>query len=138
MNTRPIVVFASLFVASAAATADAQQLRLVKGIIGTAASADEVPTPATSFHLQDHIYLFTAVASDNSGQSAGEHHLVYKWYTGDAVAFSFEGARNCPQTPCTWSAWVSGTHLGVGHHRVQLYVDGAAIDSREFEITPGN
>ena len=119
--------------ATAAAGDDLQPLRLVRAEIS---SVDGAPRPATSFRLDDHIYYFSEVTWEDTSRPAGTHKIFYKWYTGDAVAFSFGGSKTCDRTPFAWSAWISGRHLGVGHHRAELLVDDKVVASREFDVGP--
>jgi hypothetical protein len=118
------------------ARAGGQELRLVRAAISAADNNDGQPVAAASFHVGDHIYYFTEVTWADASQPAGSHALAYKWYTGDKLTFSFNATKDFATLPYFWSAWISGSHLGLGHHRAELDVDGKVLDTREFDIVP--
>jgi len=129
------LTFVLLTVIASSASAASQSLKLVRSTISRIEGTDGTPQPATSFSIKDHIYYFTEVSWDDPHSPAGTHQLSYKWYNGSQIAFSFESAREFPSLPNFWSAWISGSHLGTGHHKVELYVDDALFDSQDFDIT---
>lgn len=134
---RLFACFLLLAAAIMPAAADPQQpLHLVRGMISSVDGQNDAPIPASSFHIQDKIYFFTEVDWDDASRSAGAHPLQYKWYSGDKMVLSFDGSQTPDSAPYHWFAYVSGGHLGQGHHRAELYVDGQLFDTREFDIIP--
>ncbi|MDE0852810.1 MAG: hypothetical protein OSA97_00125 [Nevskia sp.] len=129
-----VLVLSAVMSCAFADSSESQPLKLVRSAISRVEGTDGKPTQASSFAVKDHIYYFTEVSWDDTQRAAGKHQLSYKWYTGNRIAFSFADARDFPALPNFWSAWISGGHLGPGHHKVELYVDNALFDSQEFDI----
>jgi len=122
---------------AAAQAAETQPLHLVRGVISSESERNGDSVPVEAFLAEDKIYLFTEVTWDQPELPAGTHELLYNWYTGDKLTFTFGGKQSFDSLPRYWNAHVSGSHLGVGRHRAELLVDGKRFDSREFEIVPG-
>lgn len=118
-------------------TAMVQELRVLRSSLSTGENTTDQPIVSTTFQLKDHINYFTEVDWRDSSPSAGSHHLEYKFFTGDKQIFAFDGQKDFVHRPYSWSAWVSGHHLGTGHHRAELWIDGLKMDEQELNITTG-
>jgi len=111
-------------------------IHLTIGTLGQAAGLDQFPLPSTTFRLNDRLYFFTQVTWDPGRGAPGVHHLLYKWFTPGAPLFSFGGDKEFKSAPMSWSAYMVGTHVGLGHHRAEVWIDDQLLDSHEFDIVP--
>lgn len=103
----------------------------------SAIDTGEMPVGETHFYVADHIHIYTEFTCSVPQLSAGSHRLQYRWYTGDKLVLQFSGQRTFNRAPFLSSAWVSGSHFGVGHHRGETWADGTLVDSYQFDVLPG-
>lgn len=124
------------FASTLAEVDNGSPVHLTLGTLGFADSLDQFPIPRTIFRLNDRIYFYTQVSWNPAKAPAGVHHLIYKWITPGAPVFSFGADKEFKTVPVSWSAYLNGSHVGIGHHRAELWIDDQLLDSHEFEIVP--
>jgi hypothetical protein len=54
----------------------------------------------------------------------------------DAMEFSTSVNTDLDMASMSWSAYMVGTHVGLGHHRAELWIDDQLLDTHEFDIVP--
>ena len=136
---RPFCVpaFAVLaFFVGVANAADVSGLRLLQSAIGLGAAPDGSPVEVRTFYQNEKIRFYVKVSVDSTPGAAGDHRLVYKWYTADAVSNSFEAQKRVDVGQTDWWAYISVAHLAPGPHRGELYIDDQLFASGEFEVSP--
>src|SRR5580658_7138388 len=108
-------------------------LHLVRSAIALGANPDGSPIEAKTFYKNEEVHLYTELSFDPTSDSGREHHLTYKWYTGDALTLTFGGSKRLAQSPAHWWAFVHTAHFPAGHHRVELFVDDGPLAANEFD-----
>lgn len=112
------------------------QLHFYNGMItsgGAGGKYEEIPM--TSISLKDHVYVVTHVRWNPEAGSAGTHNISWLWYSRGNLESKTERKMELIKTP--WQCWgsMSPGALEVGHHRVDVLIDGNVIDTHEFDIT---
>jgi len=123
------------FFVGAAHAADLPGLRLLQSAIGLGAAPDGSPVEVRTFYQNEKIRFYVKVSVDSTPGAAGDHRLVYKWYTADAVANAFDAHKKLDVGQTDWWAYISVSHLAPGPHRAELYIDDQLFASGEFEIS---
>jgi hypothetical protein len=111
-------------------------LHLDRGTLSAVEAREGVPVPRTTFRISDTIYFFTQLSWDPTRASGGAHHLLYKWFDGDSLRYSFPGKKSFDFQPVWWAAMAHGGHFQPGHHRAELWIDEQLFDRQEFDVVP--
>jgi hypothetical protein len=96
-------------------------------------SADDVRGITDTFTREGRIYIhaaFTGPASD----TAASHPMQIKWFNGNTLVFERTAEHAFTKSPYYVWAATSGTALGVGNCRVELYFDGQLVGTRNFTV----
>ena len=92
-------------------------------------------TPQTGpFRLGDTVHLLTTLRWQDVKSGAGEHEIVHKWYAGEELISRVRFRARFYRTPYEIRSQITASSLGVGNHRVELYIDGVLFDQRDFEV----
>lgn len=112
-------------------------LHLVEGVVTPGAMADGSPIRAKTFYANEDIQFYTKISWDPAHGSGGTHQLLYKWYADDTPVLTFGGSKEFSVNPSYWWAFTHASHFSPGHHKVELYMDGALFASDEFDLFAG-
>jgi hypothetical protein len=96
-------------------------------------SADDVRGITDTFTREGRIYIhaaFTGPASD----TAASHPMQIKWFNGNTLVFERTAEHAFTKSPYYVWAATSGTALGVGNCRVELYFDSQLVGTRNFTV----
>jgi hypothetical protein len=111
-------------------------MHLVRVLATSSEITDNAPIPESSFPINRHIYLYLEMTWDHRSTAGGTHVVGTRFYTGDQIVFDPPAASTAigyPPYHLTW--WVSGTHLGIGHHRIDYLIDGQVFASQYIDVT---
>ena len=87
-----------------------------------------------SFKLEDIIHLLTTLRWEDVESGAGVHEMVHKWYAGEELISRIKFDACFYRTPYEIRSEITASSLGVGSHRVELYIDDILFDQRDFEV----
>lgn len=90
--------------------------------------------PSSIFNSNDTIYFFTIVSWDNIDKGAGAHEVTWTWSINGVPSGRFRQKFNLYRTPFELYTYMPASTLGVGHHRVEIQMDGRVLDARDFEV----
>ena len=122
-------------VAQTSNAAEVSGLHLLQSAIGLGAAPDGSPVEVRAFYKDEKIRFYVKVNVGSTPGAAGDHRLVYKWYTADAVSNTFEAHKKVDVGQTDWWAYISVSHLAAGPHRAELYIDDQLFASGEFETS---
>lgn len=92
-------------------------------------------TPQTGpFKLGDTIHLLTTLRWQDVKSGAGVHEMVHKWYAGEELISRIKFRACFYRTPYEIRSQITASSLGLGSHRVELYIDNVLFDQRDFEV----
>ncbi|MDB5923312.1 MAG: hypothetical protein JWN13_2248 [Betaproteobacteria bacterium] len=97
-------------------------------------SADDVRGITNTFTREGRIYVHAAFTGPASS-SAAPHPMQIKWFNGNALVFERAAEHAFSKSPFYVWAGTSGTALGVGNCRVELYADGQLVGMTTFTVT---
>jgi hypothetical protein len=112
---------------------DSSGLHLTQSVIALGSAPDGSAIEEKTFYKNEEVYFFTTVSFDPAHGGGGNHHLVYKWYTGESVSLSFGAKKRFDANPTTWWAFTHVAHFPPGHHRAELYIDDQLFATGEFD-----
>lgn len=112
-------------------------LHLVEAAVTPGAMADGSPIRAKTFYANEDIQFYTKISWDPAHGSGGTHQLLYKWYADDTPVLTFGGSKEFSVNPTYWWTFTHASHFSPGHHKVELYMDGALFASDEFDLFAG-
>lgn len=86
------------------------------------------------FKLEDTIHLLTTLRWQDVESGAGVHEVVHKWYAWEELVSRIKFDPRFCRTPYEVRSKITASSLGVGNHRVELYIDDVLFDQRDFEV----
>ena len=60
--------------------------------------------------------------------------MVHKWYAREELISRIKFRACFYRTPYEIRSQITASSLGLGNHRVELYIDGILFDQRDFEV----
>lgn len=129
-------LLALLFVFSGVATAkDAPQFRKISSLVTTGGDDLRFKRIAESqIKLESRIFFVTTIAWEPLGSKAGRHKVMWRWYANGTPISEIKQTHTFYPTPFEFYTHIPATVLGIGHHKVELFIDGKSFDSQEFEV----
>ena len=97
--------------------------------------ATTVLKDAVKVQAGEIVYLKTVLHWDD-WSAGGDHQVTWHWFTGDQPRGSASVPVRFGLPPRVLLGSMPATDLGVGRHRVEIYVDGELFDARDFEVVP--
>lgn len=94
----------------------------------------EVREISDAFTYEGRIHAHTTLTSQ-PGTHAGRQVFEMKWINGDTVVSVQKAEIVVNKTPFYLSSSTSGTALGAGKCRAELYSGGKLLASKEFRVT---
>ncbi len=91
--------------------------------------------PREQLRAGEIVYLKTVV-DWNDWSVGGNHDVNWQWLTGEQLRSAHHAKMRFGQPPRVLLGTMPAADLGIGRHRVQLYVDGELFDERSFEVVP--
>jgi hypothetical protein len=89
---------------------------------------------AVIFKHDDIIYYFANYTWENLEKNGGQHKALFKWYSnGTPVGAPFWKGR-FETAPWELHSTMVAATLGYGKHKIEFYLDGKLIDTKEFEV----
>jgi len=91
-------------------------------------------TPANAFQTDESIRFITHFSWLPVKTTAGIHVVDFKWYKDDKIISDSPARMNFNSTP--YSVWStrSAFSLGVGHFRVETWVDNQKAGQADFDV----
>ncbi|MFH1717446.1 MAG: hypothetical protein ABIF19_08860 [Planctomycetota bacterium] len=86
------------------------------------------------FKMEDTIHLLTTLRWRDVESGAGVHKVVHKWYAGEDLVSRIRFEACLYRTPYEIRSQITASSLGVGSHKVELYIDNILFDQRYFEV----
>ena len=83
---------------------------------------------------QGAIHLLTTLRWQDVESGAGVHEVVHKWYAWEELVSRIKFDPRFCRTPYEVRSKITASSLGVGNHRVELYIDDVLFDQRDFEV----
>jgi hypothetical protein len=96
-------------------------------------SSDNVKGITDTFTREGRIHVHAAFTGP-AVASPESHAVLLKWFNGNALIFERSGSYVFKTSPYYMWTGTSGTALGIGTCRVELYVDGKFVAAREFTV----
>jgi hypothetical protein len=91
--------------------------------------------PKTTIQRKDNIYFVNHVRWEPATAVGGSHVVNWKWYSSNGTLVATRELKlNFDKTPYRFYWHLPAGDLDLGHYRVDVAVDGAVIDTREFDI----
>ena len=127
---RLLVLLAVLGLASCAGKVHVDGSTLTSG----AALAAGKETPETSFALDDYVRFSTRFSWQPIDQPAGLHDVDFKWFKDGVLISKTVRRLRFAETPYSVYTARSARSLGVGHFRVETWVDNNEVGTSDFEV----
>lgn len=94
----------------------------------------EVREITDTFNFEGRIFVH-ATFSSKPGVNGGQPAIEVKWYSGDKLVSVQKAQPTVGKSPYYIASSTSGTALGAGKGRVELFGNGALLGSKEFQVT---
>ena len=127
---RLLVLLAVLSLASCADKVHVDGSTLTSG----AALAAGKETPVSSFALDDSVRFITRFSWQPIDQPAGRHDVDFKWFKNDVLISKAIRMLSFAETPYSIFTTRSARSLGVGHFRVETWVDNNMVGTSDFDV----
>jgi len=86
------------------------------------------------FTLEGKIFVYATFKWDEVEKEAGRHKIGVKWYSDNKLISTQEREIMFGRPPhYVWFS-TSGTSLGAGKAKVEIYADGLIVGSKNFEV----
>jgi hypothetical protein len=129
-----VLIVAAILVAGCATTTNQEPWTTKVVTARSVVSSDEVHGISDTFTREGRIYVHAAFTGPGVG-SEEPHSVQIKWFNGNTLVFERAGEYVFKRSPYYVYASTSGTALGLGNCRVELFVDGRLRGTKMFAVT---
>ena len=87
-----------------------------------------------TFTFEGQIFVYITFTWDEVERQGGNHEINVKWYSGEKLVSTRTHQALFGRPPYYVWFYTSGTSLGVGKAKVEIYADGVLVGSKAFEV----
>jgi hypothetical protein len=112
------------------------RIELVSGLVATGGDPKFEEVPVSSVPLKDTVNVLTHLRWSPATDEGGRHEVQWLWYSGDQLVHTRKRTLHFRKTPYRLHSSLPATGLGLGHYRVTVLIDGAIVDTQQFDVVP--
>lgn len=88
----------------------------------------------SEFTHEDEIIYFANFTWVKVEKSGGRHKAIFKWYSNGKLISAPKWKGKFKFSPWEVRSWLWGATLGYGNHKIEMYLDGNLVDTKEFRV----